>query len=260
MIDHEGEPESRRVALITGVGRPEGIGSAVARRLAQDGYDVAVTYWSPYDRRVHQRTSGSAAEAFVAELAAEGVKGVAIEADLEQPNVVPLLFDRVEASIGPVATLVLCHCESVDSGIFDTTLESFDRHFAVNARASWLLIREFGLRFPSGYGNGRVVALTSDHVVGNLAYGASKGALDRITLAAAQEFAHLGITSNVINPGPTDTGWMTPELKARILGHAPLRRLGTPEDAAHLVSFLCSREGGWINGQLLQSNGGLDSG
>jgi 3-oxoacyl-[acyl-carrier protein] reductase len=130
----------------------------------------------------------------------------------------------------------------------------------VNARATWLLIREFGLRFQSTSGYGRIIALTSDHTVGNLPYGASKGALDRITLAAAQEFAGLGITANVINPGPTDTGWMTPELKSRITRETPLGRLGIPKDVANLVSFLCSFDGGWINGQLLASDGGLGAG
>ena len=154
----------------------------------------------------------------------------------------------------------MCHCESADSGILDTTVASFDRHFAVNARATWQLIREFGIRFKEVPGSGRIIALTSDHTVGNLPYGASKGALDRITIAAAQEFAGLGITANVINPGPTQTGWMTPELEARIIVETPLGRLGLPEDCANLVAFLCSPEGGWINGQLLHSNGGLGSG
>jgi len=95
----------------------------------------------------------------------------------------------------------------VDSDIFGTTTESFDLHFAVDARASWLLIREFGRRFPAGRGHGRIVALTSDHVAGNLPHGASKAALDRIVLAAASEFRDLRIVANVVNPGPTDTGW-----------------------------------------------------
>src|SRR2546428_10718385 len=99
--------------------------------------------------------------------------------------------------------------ESVDSDIRGTTNESFDRHFAVNARATWLLVREFGRRFRTTRGRGRIVALTSDHVAGNLPYGASKGALDRIILAAAREFRDRGIVANVLNPGPTDTGWMT---------------------------------------------------
>ena len=79
---------------------------------------------------------------------------------------------------------------------------------------------------------------------------------DERRLAAAQEFGHLGITANVINPGATDTGWMSAEMMARIARQTPLGRVGQPEDCAHLVSFLCSPEGGWINGQLLYSNGG----
>jgi 3-oxoacyl-[acyl-carrier protein] reductase len=112
---------------------------------------------------------------------------------------------------------VMCHCESVDSGLLDTNLESFDRHFAVNARASWLLIREFGRRFGGPHGTGRIISLTSDATVGNLPYGASKAALDRITLAAAHELAHLGVTANAINPGPVDTGWMTDDLRQSVL-------------------------------------------
>lgn len=103
-------------------------------------------------------------------------------------------------ALGNVAALVMCHCESVDSGLLDTTTESFDRHFAVNARASWLLIREFGRRFRGPHGTGRIISLTSDATVGNLPYGASKAALDRITLAAAHELAHLGVTANAIHP------------------------------------------------------------
>ncbi|MEU4722241.1 SDR family oxidoreductase [Nonomuraea dietziae] len=163
---------------------------------------------------------------------------------------------RLAASGWDIA-LVMCHCESVDSGLLDTTVESFDRHFAVNARATWLLIREYGTRFSLAHGSGRIISLTSDHTVGNLPYGASKGALDRITLAAARELAHIGVTANVINPGPVDTGWMSDELRAACVSRTPLGRLGTPQDTAHLVDFLCSPEGQWINGQLLMSNGGF---
>jgi 3-oxoacyl-[acyl-carrier protein] reductase len=151
----------------------------------------------------------------------------------------------------------MCHCESVDSTILDTTVESFDRHFAVNARATWLLIREHGRRFRGVHGAGRIIALTSDHTVGNLPYGASKGALDRITLAAAHELAPLGISSNVINPGPVDTGWMSDPIRRSGIRRTPLGRLGTPQDTAHLVDFLCSPQGRWVNGQLLFSNGGF---
>ncbi len=146
---------------------------------------------------------------------------------------------------------------SVDSGLLDTTVESFDRHFAVNARVTWLLIRELGRRFTAARGTGRIVSLTSAHIVGNLPYGASKGALDRITLAAAHEPAHLGVTANAISPGPVGTGWMPEEVRERCVRSTPLGRLGTARDTAPLVDFLCSEKGEWINGQLLMSNGGL---
>ena len=182
-----------------------------------------------------------------------GAASVAIEADLAVVAEPARMLDAAERALGSVTALVMCHCESVDSGLLDTTVESFDRHFAVNARAAWLLIREFGLRFRGAYGSGRIISLTSDHTVRNLPYGASKGALDRITLAAAHEFASLGVTANVINPGPVDTGWMPDKVRAACTAQTPLGRLGTP----HLVGFLCSLQGGWINGQLLYSNGGF---
>lgn len=101
------------------------------------------------------------------------------------------------------------------------------------------------------------MALTSDHVVDNLPYGASKGALDRIVIAAARELAYLGITSNLINPGPIDTGWMTDEVRDTLTALQPIGTVGTPQDTANLVAFLLSDRGGWISGQLLKSDGGF---
>ncbi|GAA1412124.1 SDR family oxidoreductase [Kitasatospora putterlickiae] len=248
---------SRPVVLVTGVGRTVGIGAGIACRLAEDGWDVAFSYWAPYDRRMAWGAEAGAAEAVERALAERGAASAGVEADLAEVGAAGRVFDEVERRLGGVTALVLGHCESVDSGLLDTTVESFDRHFAVNARASWLLIREYGRRFAGAAGSGRIVALTSDHTAGNLPYGASKGALDRITLAAAHELAHLGVTANVVNPGPVDTGWMTEAVRSAVLGRTPLGRLGTPEDTANLVAFLCSPEGQWVNGQLLMSNGGL---
>ncbi|MFJ3420005.1 SDR family oxidoreductase [Streptomyces sp. NPDC086082] len=250
-------PPARPLALITGVGRTVGIGAGVARRLAASGWDIAFTCWTPYDARMTWGPETGATQAITDTLTQHGAATRAVEADLADPDAPAHVFDEVERDLGTVTALVMCHCESVDSGLLDTTVESFDRHFAVNARATWLLIREFGRRFTATPGTGRIIALTSDHTVNNLPYGASKGALDRITLAAAHELAHLGITANVINPGPVDTGWMTDEVRAQVLHQTPLHRLGTPQDTAHLIDFLCSPEGQWVNGQLLMSNGGL---
>lgn len=180
-------------------------------------------------------------------------------ADFAQPDEPERVFDEVIQALGPVTALVLGHAESVNSTIMDTELESFDRHFAVNARSNWLLIREFARTFKGAFGTGRIIALTSDAVVGEIAYGASKAALDRIVLAAAIEFAPLGITANCVNPGPTDNGWMTDDVRTELTAQTPLGRLGLPRDAANLVAFLCSAEGGWINRQVLNSNGGFGS-
>lgn len=247
----------RPLALVTGVGRTVGIGAGIARRLAESGWDIAFTYWTAYDERMAWGVEDGAAGAIAAELAGHGAAALPIEADLADPGAAARIFDAVEARGRDATALVMCHCESVDSGLLDTTVESFDRHFAVNARGTWLLIREFGRRFRAAPGSGRIVSLTSDHTVGNLPYGASKGALDRITQAAAHELAHLGVTANAVNPGPVDTGWMTDDLRAACADRTPLGRLGTPRDTAHLVDFLCSPQGQWINGQLLYSNGGI---
>ena len=252
-------PAARPVALVTGVGRTVGIGAAIARRLAESGWDIARTQWTPYDERMPWGVDGAAVDTIGAELSGLGAATVAVEADLAETASPARVFDEVERRLGPVRALVVCHCESVDSGILDTTVESFDRHFAVNVRASWLLVREFGLRFAGEHGSGRIIALTSDHVVENLPYGAGKGALDRIVLASARELAHLGVTANVINPGPVDTGWMPDQVREHCTEHTPLGRLGTPRDTAHLVDFLCSPQGGWVNGQLLKSDGGISA-
>jgi 3-oxoacyl-[acyl-carrier protein] reductase len=248
---------TRPVALVTGVGRTVGIGAGIARQLAASGWDIAFTYWTAYDERMRWGVESGATHEITEELCGLGATAVPIEADLVDTAAPERIFDQAEKALGNVTALVMCHCESVDSSILDTTVESFDRHFAVNARATWLLIREFGRRFTGEPGTGRIIALTSDHTVHNLPYGASKGALDRITQAAAHELAHLGISANVINPGPVDTGWMTDEIRASGIRQTPLGRLGTPQDTANLVDFLCSARGQWINGQLLMSNGGF---
>lgn len=234
------------LALVTGVSRTVGIGHAIASHLAADGWRVAAAGWRAYDERMPWGADG------------EGPPYDAWhEVDLEDPDAARGLVPEVVDASGPVTALVLCHCESVDSDIATTTVESFDRHMAVNARATWQLIQGFAAQFPGPAGAGRILSITSDHTAGNLPYGASKGAMDRIVLAAATELADLGVTANVINPGATDTGWMSPDVEATVRARNLQPRVGLPSDVANLASFLCSSEGQWINGQVLYSDGGL---
>lgn len=248
-----------RVALVTGVGRLRGIAAAVVRALATDGWDVAGVYLAGYDRRMPWGADDECQSTLQHELDGMGRRYLPIELDLADPAAPVEAFDRAETELGPVGALVVVHTESVTSGLLDTTVESLDRHHAVNVRATWQLIKTFGERYAGETGTGRIVTFTSDHAVGNVAYGATKASADRITDAAAHELGPKGITANAVNPGAVDTGWMDDDLRDQIRDRTPLGRLGTPEDAANLVRFLCSPEGGWINGQLLYSNGGFRS-
>ena len=167
---------TRPLALITGVSRRAGIGAAIALHLAQDGWDIATTFWRPYDESMPWGSDPADVTWLREQLAAHGAMTEAVEADLSLVETPALVFDVAEESIGPVTALVLSHCHGDSSHILDTTVDSFDMHFAVNARASWLLVREFGRRFRVPSSRGRIVAITSDHVAGNLPYGASRGA------------------------------------------------------------------------------------
>jgi 3-oxoacyl-[acyl-carrier protein] reductase len=247
------------VAVVTGVGRRRGIASAIVVGLAKDGWDVAGVYWSRYDARMPWGADDEGQSALAASVGDLGRRYLSIEADVADQGAADRIFDRVEADLGPVRALVIAHTESVASSLLDTSVESFDRHYEVNVRGTWLLIKTFGRRFRGEPGSGRLVTITSDHVVGNVPYGVTKAAADRLTAAAAYELGPLGIASNVVNPGAVDTGWMDDDHRAQAASKTPLSRLGTTEDAANVVRFLCSPEGGWINAQLIYSNGGFRS-
>jgi len=252
-----------KTAIVTGVGRRRSIGAGLAVGLAHDGWDLVLNYWAPYDVRVGLERGPDDPEAIAEECRALGAAVELVSGDLSDPAVPAELFQAAQ-SLGPVTGLVMSHCESVDSSILTTTLESWDRHFAVNARATWLLVNAFAAQLPetviAGEVGGRIVALTSDHTVHNLPYGASKGALDRIVIAAAVELADRGVRANVVNPGPIDTGWMDDATRESGIRATPAGRLGTADDTADLVRFLFSEQGSWINGQILYSNGGFKVG
>jgi 3-oxoacyl-[acyl-carrier protein] reductase len=253
-------PGSRRgTVLVTGVGRRRSIGAGLALGLADDGWDLVLNYWAPYDNRLGYARGEHDAEDVAAECRRRGATVEVVAADLAQADA-PIHLVEAAAAGRDLRGLVMSHCESTDSSILTTTVESWDRHFHVNARAVWLLIKAFAGQLAAGpttQVTGRIVALTSDHTAHNLPYGASKGALDRIVVAAAVELAGSGIRANVINPGPIDTGWMDAPIRAAGVARTPAGRLGTPSDTADLVRFLMSDAGGWINGQVLYSNGGF---
>jgi 3-oxoacyl-[acyl-carrier protein] reductase len=255
--------QQSKVTVITGVGRRRSIGAGLATGLARDGWDLVLNHWWPYDERIGLERDATDPEAIAAECRALGAAVELVPGDLSDPEAPAELF-RAARKLGPVTGLVMSHCESVDSSILSTSVESWDRHFAVNARATWLLIKAFAEHLPesvpAGEVGGRIVALTSDHTVHNLPYGASKGALDRIVTAAAVELADRGVRANVINPGPIDTGWMDDAIRRSGVAATAAGRLGTPEDTANLVRFLFSDAGSWMNGQVLYSNGGFHIG
>lgn len=215
------------LALVTGAARADSIAAGIVPRLRSDGWDVVTSDLVDTD----------------------------YPCDLSDPDAPGVLVDTIVRERGILSALVLSHAHGVDASILDTTAESFDRHMAVNARASLLLIAGFVRQMDAT--GGAVVAFTSDHTTGNLPYGASKGALDRIVISAAREFGDRGLSANVVNPGPIDTGWMDDETRAHLTAYQPSGRLGTPRDIAALTSFLLSQEGRWVSGQLLSADGGF---
>ena len=190
-------------ALITGVGRRRGIGAGLAAGLAADGWDLALNYWRPYDERVGLEAGPDDPQALADELRGRGARIELLPGDLADPDEASRVVDGAASRLGQLDALVLSHCKSVDSGVLTTTIDSFDRHYTVNVRASWLLIVAFVRQLPPT--GGAVVALTSDHTVDNLPYGATKAALDRLVLAAAHELGDRGLRANIVNPGPVDT-------------------------------------------------------
>jgi 3-oxoacyl-[acyl-carrier protein] reductase len=247
----------RPAALLTGAGRLVGIAAGIAARLADDGWDLALSYWRPYDADQSYASGDDEPERLAADLRRRGATVALLPGDLTDPAEPDRLVGAAAAALGrSLVGLVLSHAESRDSAILDTTVESFDRHMIVNARASWQLIAAFARQATDG---GAIVGLTSDHTAYNLPYGASKGALDRIVIAAARELGGQGIRANVVNPGPVDTGWMNDEIRAELARQQPTGRLGTPTDVAALVAFLLSDDGAWTTGQLIHADGGFSS-
>jgi 3-oxoacyl-[acyl-carrier protein] reductase len=251
---------SDRNVLVTGATRHAGIAGAVAKHLASDGWNVATTGWRSFDATEPWGASEREAEEIVQEARALGVRAEFREQDLGDPATPARLVEWAEQAVGPLNGLVIAHAHSTTGGLLETSVEEWDRHLEVNARGAFLLCAAFARRWNGEPGTGRIVAFTSAvPLPGEVAYAASKGAIEWLTLTVAAELAQRGITVNAVDPGPTDTGWLDRELYEVVRAASPLGRLGRPEDAAELVAFLLSPAGGWITGQVIHSDGGFGS-
>jgi len=233
-----------RVALVTGVTRRHGIGFAIADRLARAGAGLLLHHFGAREPALPE--------------AGSGVEW--IEADLAEPDAPARVVARAYERFGRLDVVVANHTHWSAGGIAELTAESLDRHLGVNVRASLLLVAELARRRPPGPG-GRVVLLVSGQQLGpmpgEVAYAASKGALAASTATLADGLAAQGITVNAVNPGPTDTGWISDAQRPDLIARSPFGRVGVPDDAARLVTWLVSDDAAWVTGQVLSSDGGF---
>lgn len=251
---------AHRVALVTGASRRNGIGAAICRALAAAGNDVAFTHWQRYDQQFPWGARSEDPNALLAELRASGVRAEAFEVDLSLPATPGRLLDLVAERLGPLAILVNNAAYSTNDGWERLDAATLDAHYAVNVRAMALLCAGFLRLFEAGAG-GRIVNLSSGQGRGpmpdELAYAASKGAVDAFTVSLSPAAAARGVTVNAVNPGPTDTGWIDDELAAALVPKFPFGRLGQPDDVARLIAWLATDEAAWITGQVIHSEGGF---
>lgn len=239
-----------RKAFVTGGSR--GIGRAVSLALAGSGADVAIGYRSRDE---------DAAEAAAA-VRALGREAVLVRGDVgAEPDA---LVERAAAELGGLDAVVWCAVEPLRATVLDLTREQLERSLSVNAAAFVLGAQRAAALMGDG---GRIVAVsaTGGHRIRNPEYaplGIAKGALEAAVRFLAVAVAPRGITVNAVAPGPTETeafdamSARSTELKAELARRTPLGRMGRPEDAARLIAWLCSEDGGWVTGHLLFSDGG----
>src|SRR3954447_13760475 len=215
-------------ALVTGANRRAGIGHPIVRRLEAGGARVLTHGYG------------------------DGDLAVDVVADLADPDAPA----RVIAAAAPLDTLVVNHAADASGALGELTAEQIDLLLHVNVRASLLLVQEFAAQHRGE--SGAVVLLTSGAHRGpmtrEVAYAVSKGALAVAVATLAEALAERRIRVNAVNPGPTATGWTEGiDFGDRI----PFGRLGEPDDAARLIAWLCSDDGCWITGQVIDSEGGF---
>ena len=242
------------VAVVTG--GASGIGLGVARQFVEDGHDVAIL-----DR------NAEGARAAASEIAAEGVRVLAVDVDVARRPSVDAAFGRIRAELGPVGILVTsAGVESFDP-LLEITPEKWDTIIAVNLTGTFHCVQAAVPDMISA-GWGRIVTISSSSAQSgapNMAhYAASKGGVIALTKALAVDLARSGITVNTIPPSLVDTPMARAAEAAGdfpgvdVVGPmVPLGRAGTPADIAAACSFLCSESGSYITGQIIGVNGGM---
>jgi NAD(P)-dependent dehydrogenase (short-subunit alcohol dehydrogenase family) len=252
-----GGPLAGRGALVTGVSRRAGIGFAAAQRLRELGAELFVHGYAPHDAEQPWGADATGVPQLAAELGARGHA----ELDFADPAAPVACMGAAELALGAVDLLVANHAMSCDQDLERLTADAIDATLAVNVRATLLLVQAYAARHDDARPGGRVILFTSgqnlEPMARELPYAASKGALYALTASLAAHLAPRGIRVNALNPGPTDTGWATPELLEHERRRLPLGRWGEPADAARAVAWLAGDDAAWITGQVLTSDGGF---
>jgi 3-oxoacyl-[acyl-carrier protein] reductase len=240
----------KKIAIVTGASR--GIGRAVAKRLAQDGFAVVVNYLS----------NASEAEQVVSEIQRIGGNAIAVKADVANQADVERLFEETMKKFGSVDVVVHNSGIMPLSPIGKSDAELFDKVISTNLRGTFLVLAQSAQHLAAG---GRIIAFSSSVLAKSFpSYGpyiASKAGVEGLVHVLANELRGRNITVNAVAPGPVATELFlkgkTEEQIAQIANMAPLERLGQPGDIASVVSFLAGPDGGWVNSQVLRANGGF---
>jgi 3-oxoacyl-[acyl-carrier protein] reductase len=241
-----GRPEG--CALVTGASR--GIGAAIAKALASEGWPVGVNY----------RSDADSAEAVVREITDAGGRAIAVQADISDPEAADALFARLEEELGPVLVLVNNAGVRADGLSPQIDDEDWSRVIDTNLSAAFRLTRR-ALRPMLRNRFGRVVNIASVVGIekanpGQANYAASKAGLVAMTKTVATEVARRNVTVNAVAPGLIETD-MTEDLGDGLLALVPARRPGTPDEVAACVRFLISDDAGYVTGVCLTVDGGL---
>ncbi len=245
------------LVIVTGGSR--GIGAAICRRLAADGYALGVNY----------AVDAKAAEATVAEIKKSGGRAHAFQADVADPAQLPRLFDQATKALGPLAGLVN---NAGATGRFATIdqreAEELAQLFQINVIGPILACKEAVLRLSTKYGGsgGSIVNISSiaartGGLPGLGPYAATKGAVESFTKALATEVGPENIRANVVAPGFTATDMTRdqiaqPGFRERIEGMTPLRRVGAPEEIAEAAAWLISPASAFVTGSVVTVSGG----